>query len=91
MKEDEFEELMDVQRNMASRLQEENKTDNKIKLIDIIRGLVPDPKEKAQTEEIIVEAKVQGLSESEVEELLSELEDDGFIEEVEPGYVRMSE
>ncbi len=71
---EDFEELLKIQRNMASRLMQENQTDNKIKFYNLIRDIKPSLKEQ-----IILIAEEEGFSESEVLNLLDELEKDKMI------------
>ncbi len=86
---EEFDELMRVQRNMATRLRSENELDRKVSLLSIIQGLNPDKKGCILTEQIVVEARDQGFSESEVEALLDELESDGYLQRVDMGIMML--
>jgi len=86
---DEFDELMRVQRNMASRLRQENELDRKVSLLSIIQGLNPDRKGRILTEQIMVEARDQGFSDDEVERLIDELERDGYLQRVEMGIMML--
>ncbi len=85
----EFDELMRVQRNMASRLRQENELDRKVSLLSIIQGLNPDKKGRILTEQIMVEARDQGFSDEEVERLIDELERDGYLQRVEMGIMML--
>ena len=86
---DEFDELMRVQRNMAGRLREENDMDRKVSLLSIIQGLNPDKKGRILTEQIVVEARVQGFSDDEVDGLLTDLGNDGYLQRVEMGIMML--
>jgi len=86
---EEFDELMRVQRNMATRLRSENELDRKVKLLSVIQGLNADKKGRILTEQIVVEARDQGFSESEVDALLDELERDGYLQRVEMGIMML--
>ena len=79
MEESDFEEIMRVQRMMASRIVEEQETDSKIRIMSIINELVTDKKKIIQKEAVLVEAQAEGFSEKEVERLLESLENDNFI------------
>lgn len=89
MREGEFDELMRVQRSMASRLRQENELDRKVQLLSIIQGLNPDKKGRILTEQIILEASNKGFSEEEVDRLISSLEEDGYLKRVERGIMML--
>ena len=78
-----FNEILKIQRNIASRLHVEEQMDNKLKLFDLIRSF---NKKKVQTEQVILEAKYSGFSESDTLALLDELEKDGYLKQ-EEGYI----
>jgi DNA replicative helicase MCM subunit Mcm2 (Cdc46/Mcm family) len=84
----EFDELLKIQRMMATRIVEETSVDNKIKLLDIINDLVTPANKKVQVEQVIIEAETQGLTESEVMRLLDELKKDHLIVEPETGFIQ---
>lgn len=84
----EFDELLRIQRMMASRIIQETSVDNKIKLLDLINKLVSDRNRKVQKEVIIYEAQGEGFSEDEIIRLMDELIEDGLIAEPEMGYVK---
>jgi hypothetical protein len=85
MREDELDELMRVQRSMATRLRQENALDQKVKLLSIIQGLNPDRKGRILSEQIMVESVNEGFVEDEVDRLLDELETDGYLKRVDQG------
>jgi len=84
----EFDELLRIQRMMASRIIQETTVDNKIQLLDLINKLVSDRNRKVQKESIIYEAQAEGFEESEILRLIDELIEDGMIVEPETGYVK---
>ncbi len=86
---DEFDELMRVQRNMAGRLRTENELDRKVSLLSIIQGMNPDKKGRILTEQIMVEATGQGFTDAEVDGLLDDLEQDGYLKRVEMGIMML--
>ncbi|MBD3208986.1 hypothetical protein GF367_01025 [Candidatus Woesearchaeota archaeon] len=88
MDQNDFNELLKIQRMMASRIIQETTVDNKIKLLDLINRLVTDRNKKAQKETIIVEAQAEGFSETETLRLIEELLEDNLIIEPEPGYLK---
>ena len=88
MDEADFEELMRIQRLMARRVASETETESKIKLMSIINDLVTDKNKKVHKEAVLVEAQAQGMTEAEVERVLTTLKNDHMIEEPEPGFIR---
>jgi len=87
MEDSEFDELMRIQRFMASRVAQESEMDAKIKLLELINQMQTDKKGRISKEKLLVEAEMNGLSENEVLRLLEELKRDHFIVE-EEGYLR---
>ncbi len=65
-----FESLIQIQRNMASRLSQEAQMDKTLSLMMIIQGLVPDKFGRVQKELVILEALQQGMPEDEVLSLI---------------------
>ena len=86
---DDFERLMEIQRMTATRIRQESEVDNKIKVLDILNDLTATKGKKIQVEEVIIEAGIQGLGESEVMAVLDSLKSDGMIREPEVGYVQL--
>ncbi|PIN81694.1 hypothetical protein COV13_00450 [Candidatus Woesearchaeota archaeon CG10_big_fil_rev_8_21_14_0_10_32_9] len=89
MNPNDFEELLKVQRMMASKLAEERSFDVKIKLLGILESLTTSKKRRIQVEHIIIEAEVEGLSESETLRLLDDLKKDNLISEPEEGFIKV--
>ena len=73
-----FDEIMKIQRLMASRIANENEVDNKLKIIDIINQLTG-KKKYVQVEEVIIEAEYQSISEGSTMHFLDELNKDNVI------------
>ena len=88
MDEADFEDLMRIQRMMASRVASETETESKIKPMDIINELVTDKNKKVHKEAVLVEAQAQGMSEAETERVLKALKDDHIIAEPEAGFIK---
>ncbi|MBW2982921.1 hypothetical protein KY327_01305 [Candidatus Woesearchaeota archaeon] len=88
MDQNDFNDLLKIQRMMASRLMEESTVDDKIKLLDVINRLVTDRNRKVQKETVLVQAQEEGFSEEEALRLLDTLLDDKLVIEPEPGYVK---
>lgn len=88
MDQNDFNDLLRIQRMMASRIIQETTVDNKIKLLDLVNKLVTDRNRKVQKETIIYEAGAEGFSEDETLRLLDELISDNMLTEPEAGYVK---
>ena len=86
MDEAEFEELLRIQRMTLRTVTNESETDDKIKLINIIRDLTGN-KKKITKESIILEAQLEGMSETGIERILGLLKRDGLIKEPSEGFV----
>ena len=87
MDEAEFEELMRIQRMALRSVTNESETDDKIKLMNIINSLLTGNKKKIQKESIIIEAQLQGMTETDIDRFLELLKRDRMIKEPEPGFV----
>ena len=88
MDQNDFNELLKIQRMMASRIMEETTVDNKIQLLDLVNRLVTDRNRKVQKENILLQAQEEGFSEEEAVRLLQNLLDDQLVTEPEPGYIK---
>ncbi len=88
MDNNDFNDLLRIQRMMASRIIEESSVDDKIKLLDLVNKLVTDRNRKVQKETILLEAQMEGFSENETLRLLEELIVDNLLIEPEMGYVK---
>jgi len=88
MDEAEFEELMQRQRMALRAVADESETDSKIKLMSIINDMVTDKNKKVQKEAVLIEAQLQGMTETEFDRLLKILKDDHIVIESEPGYLK---
>ncbi len=86
MDEAEFEELLRIQRMTLRTVTNESETDDKIKLINLIRDLTGS-KKKITKESIILEAELEGMSETDVDRIIGLLKKDGLIKEPEKGYI----
>jgi hypothetical protein len=85
---DDFEELLRIQRMMASRIADESETDSKIKLLDILRDM-KSGKRGVPKEQVFVEARLQGMMDTEVMRVLDSLKQDGLLAEKD-GYVQLT-
>ena len=84
-----FDELLRIQRQIASALTRETETDAKIELLTIIGSLTTGKKKRIPKEAIILEAGTHGLTETQVIDLLEELKKEGIIQEVEEGFISL--
>jgi hypothetical protein len=81
MREGEFDELMKIQRLVTDRLSVEERMDRKLKLLEIITGMVSGPNNSVMAETLRFEASQEGFSDEEIERLLNELKSDGMVRE----------
>lgn len=77
----EFNQLVDIQRNIASRLAREVQMDDTIELMSIIQGIKPDSSGRIQKELVIIEAIHSGMLEEDVLRLLDVLIKNGTLQE----------
>jgi N-acetyl-gamma-glutamylphosphate reductase len=83
-----FEAIRQMQENMAARLANETKTDDKIKIISVYDNLVEGRNsKKIQKEELILSLQEEGMGETEIMSLIDELINDGIFQEVGTGYI----
>ncbi len=85
-----FDELLRIQRQIASALRRETETDIKIEILTIIGSLTTGKKKKVHKEAVILEASTRGISEDQVIAMLEELKKEGLIVEPEEGFVSLS-
>lgn len=83
----EFEDVMKLQRHMASSMMNDFEMDTKIKLL-IIFDEVVGKKKKIQTEQLLIEAEHQGMAEMEITATIEKLKRDGILFEPQPGYLQ---
>ena len=87
MDQNSFDDLLKVQRMMASKILDESSMDYKIRLYDMIREMTTSKNKTIQVEQIIVEASTEGFSESETLTMLDELERDGLLKYTSQGTI----
>ena len=83
-----FDELMELQRQMAGRIVQESNDDLKLKMMDIVNDLAGNSNKKVHVESIIVEAGIQGIQEESCVRVLDDLVDIGFLTRPEDGFVK---
>ena len=77
----EFNRLVDIQQNIASRLAREVQMDDTIELLSIVQGIKPDSSGRIQKEIVIFEATQSGMLEEDVLRLLDNLVKNGTLQE----------
>lgn len=85
--EKEFDEVVRLQKQLASSAIDEFELDSKIKLLTIFDEVVGN-KKKVQTEKLLIEAEHQGMSEMEAVGTIEKLKKDGLVFEPQPGYLQ---
>ncbi|MBN1645850.1 hypothetical protein JW868_02305 [Candidatus Woesearchaeota archaeon] len=88
MDQKDFDDLLRIQRMMASRIVQESSVNNKIKLLDIINNMVTDKNKKVQIENVIIEAMNEGMTERETTDLIDQLKKDHLVYETSPGFLQ---
>ncbi len=83
-----FDDLFDIQKNMANRIAREVELDKAIDLMSIIQSLIPDKNGKIPIDSIILEARYFNLSEEDVLNYLQILRRNGSIKLLE-GFVKI--
>lgn len=84
-----FNNIEEIQARLNRSVQEETTTEEKIELIELLRDLERYDGRRIHYEEVLVEAKLLGLTESTVKRLLHELEEDKIITSVDEGYYKL--
>jgi hypothetical protein len=88
MDEEEFQNLLRQQRFLAQSIVQESSMDSKIKLMDIINGLVTNKNKKIHIEAVVVEAVNEGMTEKEALTMIDELKADHLVYETTPGFLQ---
>ena len=81
-----FDNILEIQSNMAKRLVRESAMDNTLQLLTIIQSMVDAKTGKVSKEAVLIEAVQSGLLQAESEVLLKELVRNGSVRE-EDGYI----
>ncbi|MFP4567993.1 MAG: hypothetical protein ACLFN8_03540 [Candidatus Woesearchaeota archaeon] len=89
MNPNDFDDLLRIQRMMASKIMNESTVDSKIKLMELLREMTGSKNKRLQVEEVIIEAQANGFSENETLRILEELLKDKFINSPEDGYIKI--
>ncbi len=89
MEENEFNELLKIQRMMAARIIQESTVDRKIEFVQIVNQLVPGKNKKILTETLRHEARLEGFADNEIDKFIEELINEKIITQSEDGYIRL--
>jgi len=79
---DDFEEIMNLQRQLASRVVQENEMEIQIKILEIINSLVKGPGQRITKAQIFTEAEIEGIPEEKTAQVLKTLEDFGHVKKL---------
>lgn len=82
-----FDDVMKLQRQLASAVMDDFELDSKIKILTIYDEIAGG-KKKIQTEKLLIEAEHQGMSEMEVMGVIEKLKRDGLLFEPNAGYLQ---
>ena len=85
---EDFDELMNFQRQLASRVVQESEMEMQVKLLEIINSLVTNRNQHVQKAKILTVAEMEGIPADQAERLLKTLEDMGHVYKVSPGYYK---
>jgi predicted transcriptional regulator of viral defense system len=87
---EDVEEIMNLQRKLASRVVQENEMELQLRLLEIINNLPLNANKQVQKAKILTVAEMEGISYDDATRALKTLEDMGYIRQISPGYYRRS-
>lgn len=85
---EDFEEIMNLQRQLASRVVQENEMEMQLKILEIIQSSVKDKNKQVQKASILAIAEMEGIREDQTERILNSLENMNYIRTT-GGYIRL--
>lgn len=85
---DDFDELMDLQRKLASRVVQESEMELQMKLLEIINSLVADKNKQISKAQILTVAEMEGIPEDRAQQILKQLENMNYIKQAGSGQYR---
>ena len=88
MSRENFDEIMQFQRQLASRVVQENELDLQMKILEIVHSLVTDKNKQVSAAQILVEAEYHGIPEDQALRILKTLDSLGHIRRVGPSHYR---
>jgi DNA replicative helicase MCM subunit Mcm2 (Cdc46/Mcm family) len=83
----EFDDVMRLQKQLASSMLDDFELDSKIKVLTIFDELVGS-KKKMHTEKLLIELEHRGMGEFEAMSIIEKLKKDGLLFEPQPGYLQ---
>jgi ribosomal protein S25 len=84
---DDFDELMQFQRQLASSVVRENEMELQMRMLEVIDSLVKDKNKQVQKAKILTVAEMEGIAEDQAARILKSLEDLGYVKQA-AGYYR---
>jgi DNA replicative helicase MCM subunit Mcm2 (Cdc46/Mcm family) len=84
----EFDDVVRLQKQLASSMLDDFELDSKIKILTIIDEIAGPGRKKIHTEKLLIEAENRGMSEFEVTSIIEKLKRDGLVIEPQPGYLQ---
>ena len=85
---EDVEEIMNLQRRMASRVVQENEMELQLRVLEIVNSLQTNANKQLQKAKILTVAEMEGISAEDTTRILKTLEDFGYIRQVSPGYYK---
>ncbi len=83
-----FKSLIEYQNMLQQKLRQEQKTDRKIEFLSLINELTSGPRNLVQKEQVLIEAKERGFTETETQEIIDKLIAERIIFEPNSGYLK---
>lgn len=81
-------EIMSLQRKLASRVVQEQEMDLQLRLLEIVQSLQPNANKQLQKAKILTVAEMEGIGYDDAIRALKSLEGMGYIKETTPGYFK---
>ena len=88
MDENDWNDLMNLQRTLAQRIMTESDTDMKIKVLNIINDLNTDKQGRFRKEALLIETRHNGIQDSETQRVIDSLKGDGMLAENNSGLMQ---
>lgn len=85
-----FDEILKVQQLMSQRLMQEQKTDHKIDVLNIIQDLTENGKKPVQTEAVLLEVQINGIEAQEAQDIIDDLIQDNLLKRPRTGYLQVT-
>jgi len=85
---EDVDDIMRLQRSLASRVVEENEMELQLKILEIIQSLVANSQKQIQKAKILTVAEMEGIGYEDTTRILKTLENLGYIKQMSPGYYK---